>query len=281
MRRRITRSQAIPTPEKELKWDVVSESVFSGGTEASNYQALHRNDNNQRLSIVKDSYYPITNERLIEITHRLADFTGFKIEGYTSYQGGAKVLAYLKNNENYNIAGFDAAQYMIVGNSFDKTKGFFIGESETIFRCTNQFGMLQTHQTVRHTKKAELGLDELVRFYQKFVTQQDATKRKFETWHGIQIPEELKELFIDEVLEIDPDKVTSTRRDNQRAGLAASVNRECAAMGNTMFGLFNGLTHYTTHVLNAEKVYGNVLGQPARLNQRVMTIANRLVLEMA
>ncbi len=280
-RRRITQHQAISEPTPNLSWDVLEQPVFSGGQQAVNFKALHRNDNNNLLSIVKKGYFPITNDKLKEVTHKLAEFTGFKIEGYASYQGGAKVLAYLKNQENYNIAGFEADNYMVIGNSFDKSTGFFIGQSSIILRCTNAFGSLEKRKSIRHSRNAIFEMGELVRFYQQFVHQEEAARTKFERWHNIQIPDELKELFVDSVLEIDPAEKSSTRKINQKKDLAASVNREMAAMGNTMFGLFNGLTHYTTHVLNTkEKVKGNMLGQPAILNARGIKVADRLLLEM-
>jgi hypothetical protein len=47
-----------------------------------------------------------------------------------------------------------------------------------------------------------------------------------------------------------------------------SIDKECLALGDNLFGLFNGVTHYTTHIKKAkETTFGNALGTLARINQ--------------
>jgi hypothetical protein len=277
--RRIRGHQAIPEPSPELTWDVEINAVYSKQEAIPGYKAIHRNDTNEVLSINKNSYQEITNEELKSITYQMAEFTGFKVKGFSEIHRGKKIIAYLQNEEDITIAGFDAHKYMILGNSFDRSSGFFLGESSLLLRCTNQWGSIGIRQNIRHKKGALIKIEKMVSMYNGFIENEKKKKVMYENWHGIEIPQELEELFIDRVLEIDSNKV-STRKINQRKDLATSVNTEIAAMGNTGFGLFNGVTHYTTHVCNSNsKVFGNLFGTPALINERAEQTINELIEE--
>ncbi len=54
--------------------------------------------------------------------------------------------------------------------------------------------------------------------------------------------------------------------------LSEFVGTEMDAMGQIVYGLFNGLTNYTSHVVKSSiKVFGNSLGHPAAINMRGFT----------
>ena len=53
--------------------------------------------------------------------------------------------------------------------------------------------------------------------------------------------------------------------------LRASIERELAYFGNTAWGLFNGITHYTSNVVNnGNNTFGNVSGKSSRINKITM-----------
>lgn len=232
------------------------------------YQSVVRNDNGHVLSLTKKTYHPATNEKFQEVVSRVHEFTGFDVEGYSVFHGGRKVLAFLKNNEKMRVGDFDSNNYMVIGNSFDRSTGFFTGISNVVIRCTNQFGRLQTTRTIRHNKQINMKLDELVRFYKNYVDQEQQLKEVFKIWNQKFADTPTVEAFVDHVLEI-PKENASAIKVNSKASLFHSINTEMDAMGNTAYGLFNGLTHYTSHVVkSSNKMFGNVLGHPYRLNER-------------
>jgi hypothetical protein len=253
-----------------LSWDIEVKPVIVSGQELSNYQAIARNDTGKVLSITKKSYYPATNERFREVISKIHEFSGFSVEGYSVFQEGRKVLAFLRNPEKMNIGGFDSTNYMVVGNSFDCTTGFFTGVTNVITRCTNQFSQIQGHMNIRHNSQIEMKLDELVRFYKRFLHQEQQLKETFEYWTNVEVNPLLIESFVDHVLDVPADRdEISSRKKNQKTSLFNSINREIAAMGPTVYGLFGGLTHYTTHVQTAaSKLFGNSAGHSYRINQR-------------
>lgn len=269
-----------------LTWDIQIKKVYSDNTEAKDYKAIHRNDNRNRLNIVSSSYNPGTNEKFMETVTKLHELTGFKIVGYSEFDGGRKVLAYLQNTEPVKIGDFDTTNYMIKGNSFDYSMSWFAGLTKKVHRCSNEWGMIRPDHRFRHDSKLNENLDRLVEFYQAYVDQEKLLKEKFETWCRIRVPEAIKELFADQVLNISKEQRAEEKiskiKLNQRKSLFDSINKEIGAMGNNAYGLFNGLTHYTTHVAKSkEKVFGNVLGYTAALNNRGFKMLNEYVEEVA
>jgi len=268
MTQRRTRSTFAEPLTKELNWDIELQPVQVEGHTLSNHQALVRNDNREVLAVTKKSYHPATNERFLEVITRLHEFTGFEVEGYSVFQEGRKVLAFLKNNDMMNIGGFDSKNYMVVGNSFDCSTGFFTGISNVVVRCTNQFSRISMQQNIRHNKQLSMKLDELVLFYKRFMEEQIALQSILADWNDRAVEPGTVENFVNHVLSISS-KDISTMKLNHRRSLLESIGTEMDAMGQTVYGLFNGLTHYTSHVVkSSNKVFGNSLGHPAAINVR-------------
>jgi hypothetical protein len=60
-----------------------------------------------------------------------------------------------------------------------------------------------------------------------------------------------------------------TQKLNKRDDILASVRTEMAELGNNAWGLFNGVTHYTTHVMSSRgsDEMSTMFGAKAKVNQ--------------
>ena len=147
------------------------------------------------------------------------------------------------------IGDFTSDNYLCIGNSFDYSRGFFSGLTNVVHRCTNQFSSIVGHSTIRHNSKMNEKIQELVRYYDTYVEREKELKETFEVWMGVQMTKDLKEMFVDSVLEIDPadENPISSRKLNMKNDLFLSVNREVNAMGNNLWATFNGqpITRHT------------------------------------
>jgi hypothetical protein len=265
--RRSRRSALAEPLTKTISWEAELKPVSVEGNELSNYQSIVRNDNGDVLAITKKTYHPATNEKFVEVVSRIHEFTGFEVEGYSVFQQGRKVLAFLKT-ERMKIGDFDSDNYMVLGNSFDCSTGFFTGISNVVIRCTNQFSRMNVSQNIRHNKQINMKLDELVRFYKDYMDHQNQLKKTFERWNDVLITPTTVNSFVDHVLDVPKEKI-STLKMNNKTSLFHSINSEISAMGSTAYGLFNGLTHYTTHVVkSSNKIFGNSLGHAYQLNEK-------------
>ena len=80
---------------------------------------------------------------------------------------------------------------------------------------------------------------------------------------------ELFDKALDFVLKVDLTKEISSQKQNQKDALRNAIVGESNDLGDNLWGLFNGVTKYTTHELNGkDRVFGNVLGNANNINQR-------------
>jgi hypothetical protein len=161
MKNNFNSSYFLPTLEKE----VLEVPVFVNGKESSIYKAIVCSETGVEFQHPKKSYVPVTNAQFIELAQEFAHVTGYEIDGYTSWNEGAKVLAYLrKGGVKENIMGFDCTNHAVLSNAHDGRGAFWVGFSNEFTRCRNQFGRimeLSANKAVRltHSKHSQSRLE--------------------------------------------------------------------------------------------------------------------------
>ncbi len=265
--------------DPSLNWDVETQPLYAEtGQIIKGYKRLIHSEHKNTLHICKDSYTPILNQELARLAHQLADNYGFELEGFADFKGGKKVLAYLKNTNSLSLAGFPSGDYLIIGNSHDGSTAFFVGASNVLYRCTNMFTSTKQHWKLNHRKGYKRKLSDLVEVYDLYFNEKTQMYEELNRMADIAINEEKTQSFANEVLQIENMGEMSTRMNTIRGELMYSIQTECAELGNNAFGLFNGATHYTTHILNSKNnMFGNPFGHANTLNRRAFNYCAELL----
>lgn len=273
---------------KSLTWDVVEQPIYTGANIDSlkvieGQKAIVRTDNELVLATAKDSYHVMNNEAFIKIAETLKEYSGFEIEMYQEYNKGRKVLGYLKNSgETINIGGHKIEDYMLIGNSFDGSTSFFSGTVTELLRCSNQFGKISRHSKIRHTVNSGNKVQEYLDTIKQYFAERNNMYSNFNRFGEKIVSEELFNKALNFILEIDNTKEISSRKENQKIALTTAIINESKDLGNNVWGLFNGVTKYTTHEMNQrENVFGNIFGSAEKINMRAYefcTNASGLVL---
>jgi hypothetical protein len=258
-----------------LAWDVVEQPIYTGANIDSlkvieGQKAIVRNDNGIILATAKDSYHVMNNEAFVKIAESLKQYSGFEIDGYQQFADGRKVLGYLKNNgESISIGGHKIEDYMLIGNSFDGSTSFFSGTVTELLRCSNQFGKISKHSKIRHTVNSGNKVEEYLDTIKQYFAERNNMYSNFNRFGEKIVSEELFNKALNYILEIDNTKEISTRKENQKIALTSAILNESKDLGNNVWGLFNGVTKYTTHELGQkENVFGNIFGTAEKINQR-------------
>lgn len=253
-----------------LDWEVTEAPVYDqDGKEIEGWKSLKRSDDDHYLNICKGSYTPTLNQVMVESAEQLAEKTGFEVAGYDTYQQGRKVLAFLQNPEQNDVAGEKLTDYLLIGNSHDYSSGFWIGNTSVMLRCTNQFTQRNQQFSVSHTANSQERIDKLLNGFEKYLQQNQVMYSDFERFLNAPIDLAIIEESIAEIANIELAETVSTRKKNMYDQILASIHRECFDLGKNVWGLFNGFTHYTTHIKRAkEKTFGNAIGGMADLNSR-------------
>ncbi len=259
--------------ESPLSWDIVEKPIFSNNQPIRGYKALFRSDNQALLNVTKSSYTPTKNERFLEVVDRMATITGFPIKCHDEFEGGKKVLAFLECTEPIKVQGYDFQDFMLIGNSHDSSTGFFIGNSSKMIRCSNRFSKMFRQLQVSHTKNHDVKIDQLLRYFEVYQKERGHLFGQMQRMSEEKVEDSLKEALIQRLTRMSTEErlgtaEMSTRKLNIVNDLWKSVDKECLALGDNLFGLLNGVTHYTTHVRKAKgTTFGNAFGTLARINQ--------------
>lgn len=250
---------------------------------SKSHKVISRNSDGSQISTMKNSYFPMYNADFMESTNRMAEISGFEIEGYSEFDGGRIVFSHLKNTiEDFKIGGFKIDDYLLLGSSFDGRYPFFIGTTTNFIRCQNQFSKISKVEKIRHTKSSPKKVDELLRSLEIYFQTRKEMYENFEQMGNVKIDEETKRLAMDYVLQVSKeDRLAgeiSTRKLNQLEVLNNCVLTEFNDLGQNLFGLFNGVTRYTTHELNVkERSFGNIFGTAANINKRAYEFSLEMI----
>lgn len=266
-----------------LNWEVEERPIFANGLKITGYKGLFRGNSDNLLSIQKSSYTPTPNSRFIEVAEKLHDITGFPIKNYYDIDGGKKTLAFLECTEPIQVCGHEFKDYLMLGNSFDGSTGFFIGNSSMMVRCSNRFSKNFRQLQVMHTKNNNQRIDDLCRTFDMFMNQRKKLFTQMETFEQVKIDDSIKKALVERLTRMTEEEKLgtdiSTRKSNIIAQINNSIETECRALGNNSFGLFQGITHYTTHVKQSKNgIFGNPFGSLNDMNQTAYKFCNELVL---
>ena len=202
--------------ETDLTWDVKPSEIIVNNQIVKSHYALVRSDNNNVLEIHKDSYNPFYNIEFRSLLDDLQKITGFEELTYQEFKEGKVVLGYLKNNQkDVSINGFNVDQYLVLGNTHDGTKGIFLGTSEIMLRCMNQFGRIVKSNVIKHTKNNFTKIDELKRAYEIYFSQLETLKDTYKKMKQVSIDPILIEAITKRIFEVETTQEISTRKLNQ------------------------------------------------------------------
>lgn len=274
-------------PRKEVKmvpsinWEIESKQIAVLGEDEAipGYHALKRNDTGATISVFKKSYVFYPNADFVATAQKLSDVTGYPIEGFQEINGGKRVLAYLKNtNKDFKLVGQDLDDYLVLGNSHDGSTSLFLGNSSTIIRCMNQFGAIIQNMKYRHTRGMEEKMLDITQEIENYFVGVKRLSNTFERMREIKIDKQIIEalalrLFdVDNVTDMKPTQLVKIN------DFKASAEREIDELGANMWGLFNGVTHYTTHkVTSKNPTLGNFWGQSGDINRKALLFGNEMI----
>jgi len=250
------------------------------------YTALKRNDNGDTLYITRKTYTETKNSTFMEYTHKLSEASGFAVEGFAEFDGGKKVLGYLRSTEDFvhKYLGLKSENYLVFGNSHDGSTPLFVGSVNFLLRCSNQYGRIMKGLKVRHTKNHDFRVEEFIRLVASFQAEKEAEAIMLQKMSQIKIDAKILDSLANRLLKIDETKmkegdILHPVTGRNKANLMDSLLKETSDLGMTLFGAFNGITHYCTHTKKSTDAYGNILGGNMKFNEQGLLICSEIAEE--
>lgn len=259
-----------------LNWTVREESITTeSGIIVPKSKAIIREDTNTVLSVHGDGYFPYQNHQMVDLLDKVSQQVGLPIHKGGYFGDGEKVFLQLKSNDLK--LGNDRVEGYITGvNSFDGSTSLAFGPSNITISCQNSFfaAFRNLNAKIRHTKNMEMRIDDICRGLEgvleeekemfediKKLSETKMTKKQ-EDW----VTRTLFNIMKDVDLNSDKDVSTVTR--NRLSRFYVDLNGEIKEKGDNLWGLFSGVTKYTTHSLskgdNSENKMFGTYGQRER-----------------
>ena len=240
-----------------LNWNVITEGITTeSGITLDGYKAIVREDTKTPLSIRSDEYYPYQNHELIELLDKVSNQTGLELKKGGFFKDGARVYVQLKSND-LRIGNDRVEGYLTGINSFDGSTSLAFGPSNITISCQNTFfaAFRELETKVRHTKNMVVKIDEICRSLESVIEQEKVifddilklSETRFDDVIKDRVTKSLFNIKPENNLKDDDSVPTITR--NKLSRFYVDLNGEISEKGDNLWGLFSGVTKYTTHSL--------------------------------
>ena len=241
----------------KLFWNVKKEKLYTGEGIESNYYSIRREDTNQEFFAAKESYEVFQNWELIEMVSKIAQQSDLSLAKGGSFHGGRKV--YLKIDTG-SIEGIgknhdQIKKYITVLNSHDGTGSLALGMTNITMSCSNTFHRMykEMNTRIRHSANMRDKVDLLMRSVDKIREQEQTLYEKFyrmaATKSSVNDTMRMVQAITGVNLEADVSdakKLYSPNQIKKAQNLTVRIAQEQAQKGRTLWGLFSGVTSYTT-----------------------------------
>jgi len=263
-----TRTNSEILTEYNLNWNVrkarLSFEDENGVYLPTGEFGLIRSDNNKCLGVAKEGYHPFQNENVLNVLRNFADKYDLPFhKGGTL--GGGKRIFFLLNVGISKVGNEGIRDYIFAANSFDKTCQMCFGYTNTVISCQNTFNRVMKYDVsykFRHTLNGEEKILELPGLFEAHLGFRQQINETYQKMEGIMIPSGLTEELIAYLTNTDVLATNlntaefddlSTRKKNIISQLNNDINGEINAKGNSLWGLFNGITWYANHSRTVKK----------------------------
>jgi len=269
--------------ETNLNWTVREEKLTTeSGIIVPNKKAIIREDINEVLSVHGDGYFIYQNHQLMELLDKVSDKVGLPIHKGGYFGNGEKLYIQLKSDDM--ILNTDRIEGFITGvNSFDGSTSLAFGLSNITISCMNTFysAFRSLNTKVRHTKNMIYKLDEICIGLEKVLSKEKTMfqeiKKLSETRYSKETEDWVTRLLfnLENDIELEDTENISKTTQNKISKFYVDLNGEIRQKGDNLWGLFSGVTKYTTHSVTKE---GNEEGKMFGFyGNRERTIFNKLV----
>lgn len=268
-----------------LNWTVRKEKVITeSGLEIPKQFAIVREDTNTVFEkTMGENYYPYQNHELAELLDKVSGMKGMAIHRGGEFKNGQRVYIQLKSNDL--TLGTDRIEGYLSGiNSFDGSTSLAFGPSNITISCQNTFfaAFREMNTKIRHTKNMTIKVDEVCRALDVVLEEEAKTFENIRLLSDIRvgannIDSVMRTLFdIERGVSLHDEELISSRKRNQMEQFQFDLTNEMRQKGDNLWGLFSGVTKYTTHSVSDGNTFEGKLFQNA-YSQKEQKIFHELV----
>lgn len=244
-----------------LRWNVLKQQMHLPDGTPTKYSAIVREDNNDVFTTCKDGYVPYQNSELAELLLRVSEKTGYDIHSGGMFNGGGKVYLQLKTGNEINGIGKNrtSVKGFITGiNGHDSSTSLRWGAVNFTICCENTFASARgkLSNSARHTASIHDRVERSLRDIESVTMAEKTIFDQFIKLSEVQVTSQNIASIVKSVTGVDvsiprskAEEIYSQHAVDRSGELLTSIAREIEQKGETLWGLFSGVTYYTSHVM--------------------------------
>ncbi len=271
--------------QANLNWSVKAERLVTAESniETKNI-AIVRSDNNAILGVHGDGYHPLQNSEMIEILDRISGKMGLPLHKGGYFGEGQKVYIQLKT-QDLNLGTDKVKGFLTCVNSFDGSTSLAFGHSNLTISCQNTFfaNYREMANKVRHTQKMHERIDIICMQIEDVLRAEQKIFQSITRMSEVKIDQKVRDMVLERILNLDKEErladltTLSTRKKNILSDLEVNIAGEIQDKGGNLWGLFSGITKYTTHSLKGDSNENKLFGVYGKREREVFAELSQLV----
>jgi hypothetical protein len=234
---------------KNLNFEVEKVPLYDPqGKKVEKYSLLRRKDTLQVLNICGSGYEFLQNSELVDIV--LEVLPPSLIDSVTtsgSLHGGRRTYMQFKLKD-VSFNGDTIERYVTILNSFDGSSSLKIGLGDHVMSCSNQFyRFLRSMEglSIKHTNRIKHLKEMLSKYFNTILAYDQTLNITYQSLYNTPLHDNLIKDLVQYLLKTD---ITHELPESSKVStLLECIQVETQQKGHNLWGLFNGVTRYTTH----------------------------------
>jgi len=239
-----------------LNWDVAKVQLSSNPAFTDDFRVIStkshgifRKDTNSWLGTVSGRYHPAQNYQLAEGIMDGANIMGIDVNRGGLLDGGRKIYLQAELPQE-SIGNSNVKRHLTFLNSHDGSSSLSLGSSSTVVVCENTFFKAHTAsdmERIRHSSNISDKLDEMVQKMFICINLDELVMDSFKKMATQKMNDTIYSSVIAKLLPTNNEGEYSKNRVGAAEKLLTDcIDEDVAIHGDTLWGLFNGITRYTT-----------------------------------
>lgn len=245
-----------------LDFRIEKEQLISATGRPTSFYGLFNDKTGECINSVKEGYTVSQNDEVVELVLRgMEGFGELSVSKAGSLNGGRKVFIQL-GIEGMSIVGEERIKrYVTVIDSNDGSTGLSVGIGELVMSCQNQFFKFYKsgQSKLRHTTSLTQRIKEIPFLIESALSESLKLTETYRQFQSTPVTRKLADemvkyiLGFDKNMSIKSESEMSTRSLNAMDSLYNHIEKETNQKGLNLFGLFSGVTSWTTHEKSAPR----------------------------
>lgn len=247
------------------------------------------------LNVVKDSYRVSQNDEVVGSVLKGAEgFGQLSVTKAGALHGGRKVFIQLAVEGLARVGGDDVKQYLTVIDSNDGSTGLSVGIGNLTMSCQNQFYKFykQGQMKMRHSSSMDERIKELPHLITLALSETMQLMNMYKDFQSTAVSRNLANEMVLELLDadrvitpIEKQAKLTNRAISNMDNLYDHIDKEMNDKGDNLWGLFSGVTSWTTHQKQAPKrdngrLESLIMGTNYRTNQDALNFCKKKLAEL-